>query len=145
MEKEIQRKYLQLQLTKQQLTALIQEKNAIDERVAEMTVTINALNGFGAVKPGNEMWSPLGSGAFVISGIKDTENVLVSVGAGVVVKETKERAIELLNSRLEEIMKFDKEIVTEINRFSGQMEKIEEEMQKLAEKEKGEHDEHIHR
>ncbi|MBI3190670.1 prefoldin subunit alpha, partial [archaeon] len=102
-ERELQAKYFQYQIMKQQMTAYMEEKAVIDERINELSMTIDALHKIDDVKNGNEMWSSLGSGAFVRSDIKDVQKAMISLGAGVVVKETKERCIEILQSRLEEI------------------------------------------
>ncbi|MBI4170175.1 MAG: prefoldin subunit alpha [Candidatus Aenigmarchaeota archaeon] len=128
-DKELQKKYLMLQILKQQLSALLEEKNALNEKVAEIATTIQALEKLADVKKGEEMWSSLGSGAFARSDIKDTENVLVAVGAGVVVKETKERGIEILKLRLDHLQKLDAELVAEINKFGEQAANVEEELQ----------------
>ncbi|MFH0832974.1 MAG: prefoldin subunit alpha [Candidatus Aenigmatarchaeota archaeon] len=134
MEKELQRKYLQLQLFKQQLNAMAEEKAMIDERMSELFITIDAISKLGKIKQGEEIWSSLGSGAFVRSGIKDTENVLVSIGAGVVVSETKEKTMEILKSRVDELMKIDSDMVAEINKLSKEVYELESEIQQLAEK-----------
>lgn len=133
-EKEIQRKYLQLQLLKQEFNALLEEKNLIDNKVTEIATTINALEQLSAVKKGDEIWSSLGSLSFVKSDITDTDNVLVGVGAGVVLTKKREQAAEMLKERIKELDDADKRIVSEINRFGGQIEKSEKEFQKLAEK-----------
>ncbi len=132
---ELQRKYAQLQLLKQQLNTLLEEKMMIDERVAEIVNSMDALKNLEKVKEGDEIWSGLGSGSFLNSAVKDTAKVLVSVGAGILIKEDRARAIEILQSRLDELNKIDKELVAEINKFSDQASKTESELQKLAEDE----------
>jgi prefoldin alpha subunit len=132
-EKLLQRKYIQLQLLRQQLNALLEEKRLINEQVAELMVTINALQKLEYMKGGDEIWSTLGSNVFIRSDIKDTEKVFVGVGAGTVIKDTRENAIKILESRLNELNNVDKEVVTEINKFSEQINRLEPEFQKLQE------------
>ena len=132
MERELQRRYVQLQLLKQQLSTFLEEKSLVDEKVSELVVTIDALRNLGSVKKGEEIWSGLGSGSFVRSDIKDVDRVLISVGAGVVIKEEKNRAIDIMQSRLEELNDIDRDLLTEINRFSDQISKLEPEVQRLA-------------
>ena len=134
-EQEIQRKYMQLQLLKQQLTALLEEKQVIDEKVSELLTTSNALNELGKIKEKEEIWSPLGSGAFVRSDIKDKEKVLVSIGSDIAIKETRTNAIEILQERLKEIIEVDKELSSEIEKFNTQITKLEPEIQQLIQKE----------
>ena len=102
--------------------------------MTEIATTINALEQLSAVKKGDEIWSSLGSLSFVKSDITDTDNVLVGVGAGVVLTKKREQAAEMLKERIKELDDADKRIVSEINRFGGQIEKSEKEFQKLAEK-----------
>jgi len=133
--KELQSKYIQLQMMKQQLGAFIQEKNLIDEKSSELSNAINAMKKLEDVKMGSEIWSPVGAGAFVRSDVKDTENVLIGVGAGVVLKKNRADAVTTLESRLSEITALDRNIVAEIKKFSQQFEALEKEVEKLAEKE----------
>ena len=131
-EKELQRKYLQLQLYKHQLNTLIEQKNSIESRVEELRMTIHALEGLEKIKKGDEMWSSVGSSAFVMSDIKDTENVLINIGAGVVIKNTRKRSAEILQSRLNEMEEVNMSLMAEIIKYSEEVSKLEPEVQRLA-------------
>lgn len=133
--KELQTKYIQLQLMKQQISAFVEEKNLIDEKVSELVSAVNTLNKLKDVKKSSEIWSQLGGSVFVRSDIKDVEQVLISVGAGVVLKKQRAEAIGILQSRLEELTNLDRNIVAELRKFSEQAESLEAEVQQLAEKE----------
>lgn len=134
VEKELRKKYTQLQLMKQQLSAFVEQKNMLDEKMAEISQTIGALEHLESVGTGDEIWSPLGSGAFVRSDIKDTETVLVSVGAGIVIRKGKDASVEILKSRLDELSTIDKELFREMAGLAEQVGKLEPEVEKLAEK-----------
>ncbi len=133
--RELQTKYVQLQLMKQQISAFMEEKNLIDEKISELAVAVDALNRLDDVKKGEEMWSSLGGSVFVRSDVKDVEQVLIGIGAGVVLKKQRNDAIAALQSRLDELTTLDRNIVAEINKLSEHMESIESDVQKLAEKE----------
>src|SRR3989344_162277 len=60
IEKDIQEKYIQLQMLKQQATSLLDERNQLEEQVRELPLTTDAVKQIGAVKQGSEIWSPLG-------------------------------------------------------------------------------------
>ena len=130
-EKALQRKYIQLQLLKQQTQALLDEKKLISERVTEMTMTSNALQKMEYMKKGNEIWSTLGSGVFLRSDVKDTDKVFVAVGAGAVIKGTRANAVKILESRIEELKKADADITAQINKFAEQMNTLEPEIMKI--------------
>ena len=131
-EKELQRKYLQLQLYKHQLNTLVEQKNSIESRVEELRMTIHALEGLEKIKKGDEMWSSVGSNAFVMSDIKDTDNVLINIGAGVVIKNTRKRSAEILQSRLNEMEEVNMSLMAEIIKYSEEVSRLEPEVQRLA-------------
>jgi len=135
MQRELQRKYVQMQLLKQQMNALLEEKLLVDEKVSEIVTTIDALQNLGKVKKGDEIWSGLGSGSFMRSDVKDIDRVLISVGAGILIKEERSRAIDILQSRLNELNKIDRDLIAEINKFSDNINKLEPEIQRLAKEE----------
>jgi len=132
---QLQEKYIELQILKQQVSSLIEQKHAIDERENELNVTLAALRKLDTVNKGNEMWSSIGSGAFVRSDIKDIEKVLVAIGAGLVVKESVPKSIEILELRLHEFSDINNEVVQQINTLVSRMSKLETELQKIAGKE----------
>lgn len=129
---ELQEKYIEMQLLKQQITSYVEQKQAIDEKQNELNSTVEALQKLSSVKKGEEMWSSLGSGTFVRSDIKDIEKVLVAIGAGVVTKETITRAIEILQSRANDLENLSNEIVKEANRLVERINELEPELEKLA-------------
>jgi prefoldin alpha subunit len=129
---ELQTKYIQLQLLKQQFQELAETRNTLLERMSDITTSIDALQKLDSIKKGDEIWSSIGSSAFVKSDIKDTENVLVGIGAGVIVKENRARATELLESRLSELKKIEQEILTELSRFAQAIGQLEPQVEQLA-------------
>ncbi len=131
-EQELQAKYVQYQVLRQQLAAYLEEKTIMDTRLNELNVTIDALHRLDEIKKGDEMWSQLGSGAFIRSDIKDVDKVMISIGAGIVVKETMPRCIEILQSRLEEINSIYNEMASEITKISSVLEKLEPQLEMLA-------------
>lgn len=134
-EKEIQKKYLTLQILKQQFSAFVEERRAISEKLAELNMTIRALEKLETVKQKEEIWSTLGSGTFIKSDIKDTENVIIAIGAGIVVKEKREKAIQILQKRMDELQKIDREMTEEMSKFSHQIETLERQIEHAVQNE----------
>lgn len=128
----MQEKYIELQLLKHQIATYVEQKQAIDERESELNSTIEALKKLSTIKTGEEMWSSIGSATFVRSDIKDIEKVLVAVGAGVVAKESVPRAIEILQSRLDDLNSMGSQIVEQANALLAHITKLEPEVEKLA-------------
>jgi len=133
MEKEIQRKYMQYQLVQQQLKNLIEQKVALDEKKNEVTESLDAVKKIEKLEKNNAMWSSLGSGVFISSNINSTDKFLVSIGANVAIKKNTEDAVRILEERLSEIEELDDHIISEINKYGEQMQKSEQELQKLVE------------
>ncbi len=131
-EREMQSKYVQYQMMKQQLNLLVERKNAVDEQINELNSTINALNKLEKIRNGEEIWSPLGSGSFVRSDIKDTEKVMIAIGAGVVTQEERTRAIEILQGRLDEFNTAHGDIIADIQNLGEAVGKLESELERLA-------------
>ena len=131
IEKDIQEKYIQLQMLKQQATSLLEERNQLEEQVRELTLTTDAVKQIGAVKQGSEIWSSLGGGAFVRSDIKDTEHVLINVGAGVILKKDRVDALEIIEGRLQEVTQFYGMLLEEIKKYTAGISFVEESLNDL--------------
>lgn len=132
-EKELQQKYFHAQLLKQQASALMEEKQLIDARINEVGITTEAIKKIGDMKKSDVMWSPIGSGAFMVSSANDTENVLISVGAGVIIKTPRSHALGIVESRMKDLQHADLQVTGELNKFFQQISSIEHEMQEMVE------------
>lgn len=132
---ELQEKYLELQVLKQQISNYVEQKQAVDAKINELNASIEALKALPNVKKGEEMWSSLGSGTFVRSDIKDVEKVLVAIGAGVVTRETLPKAIEILESRAKELSDINDEIIRQANTMVERINQLEPEVSDLSDAE----------
>ena len=134
-EKELQQRYLYGQILKQQAGALIEEKTAIESRINEIAMTKEAMKRIGDMAKNDLMWSPIGSGAFMISRADDTDNVLAAVGAGVLVKMPRSKAAEVMEDRLKDLHDADAKITTELSKYANEIGSIEEQMKEMMEAE----------
>ncbi len=134
LEEEIQKKYIQMQMMKQQANAMMEEKGAIDQRISELAMTIDAVEKLAGVRKDSSIWAPIGNGSFVLADVKETENVFVSIGAGVVVKQTRERSLEILSQRRSELVNLNNEMVKELNTLAKELNDIETDLQELVQK-----------
>lgn len=131
-DQQIQKKYIQGQLLKQHIASMVEQKNVLDEKIAEMSVSLDALERMDELKKGGEIWSSVGSGTFFRSDIKDTDSVMISIGAGIVIRKSREQASVILKKRIEEIRKLDLELMEEATKYASQLEEIEQELQELV-------------
>src|SRR3989344_2765582 len=102
-EREVQKRYIMLQMMKQQLNALAEQKNLINEKIAELAVSIDALKKLKDVKKGQNIMTTLGSNVFVSADIQDIDKVLVNIGNGILARKSREDAINFLELRMTEI------------------------------------------
>ncbi|MBI4162883.1 MAG: prefoldin subunit alpha [Candidatus Aenigmarchaeota archaeon] len=133
-QEELQQKYVQLQIMKQQAQSFFEEKQKLDNHLSEMATTLDALKKLTDTKLNEDMWPSIGSGAFVKGKLADNENVLVSVGAGVVVKKDTKSAISVMESRVMDIQKVNEELMGELNKLVESIQQLEPHVEKLAEK-----------
>ena len=133
---DFQKKYLILQTLKQELDSMIEQKKNIEQKMNELITTQIAIENMKNLKTGNEIWTTLGSGSFIISKIDNVDDIIISVGYGVAIKKKKEKAYEIIKSRIVEIEKLNNELENLINKNAMQTFEIEKELQKMSEKEK---------
>jgi prefoldin alpha subunit len=81
------------------------------------------------IKKGEEMWSTLGSDAFVMSDVKDASSAIVGVGAGVYIRKPLGEAVKTMNARHAELLEVDKQLLFEINTLNQQLTRLEPEIQ----------------
>ena len=132
-EREVQKKYIMLQMMKQQLNTLAEQKNLINEKIAELAVSIDALKELKGIKEGQNIMTTLGSNVFVSADIQDIDKVLVNIGNGILARKSREDAINFLELRMTEIGDIDKELTSEINRYVEEIQRLEPELQRMVE------------
>ncbi|MDI3502530.1 MAG: prefoldin alpha subunit [Archaeoglobi archaeon] len=110
-----------LQLLASQAEAIVQQMNVIQSAISEARETIEAMK---ALEAPSEILYPLGSGVYLQGEVKSAENVLMSVGSGVVVRKSREDAISVLEERIKEMTKRLEELATRYNEISAEVEKI---------------------
>ena len=131
-QKELQKKYMTMQIFKQQISALLEEKMALDNKINEVSMTIDAVKKMKEIKDSEEIWSSLGSGTYVRADIKDIDHVTINIGSNLFMHKDTEEAIKILERRLSELKEVDEEMVSEINKFGDYVVNLESELQKYV-------------
>ncbi len=130
MDKErAEQHYEALQLINEQIKALENEVKVLERRSLEMLRLKHSLKDVCNAK-GAKTFSSLGLGVYAESELRDTENFLVNVGAGVMLKKSSKETDELIDERLKEIEKINSELVQNIQMFSVKAATIQNELQK---------------
>ena len=136
--KEIQRKYLELQLVDKQIKQLQQQLQIVETQIIELTALVQGLDEFNNIKSGTEILVPIGSGIFAKASLKDNNTFLVNVGSNVVVKKDLNGVKGMLRVQLEELNKLKNQLASELNSMTAQLQEIERSAEAMLSKQKAE-------
>lgn len=131
-EDELQKVYLELQMLDQHMKQLQQQLQMIHQQGAEMAATLQSLDDFTSLKEGKEMWIPLSSGIFAKATLKETEHVLVNVGANVAVTKDIPATKQLINEQVAESEKIQHKLITQIENLSKKADDLQSKMRALS-------------
>lgn len=132
-QEEFQRMYMQYQMLKQQSTIYVEQLSIIEARITEIVSTIEAVNELQKNNSG-KILANIGSQVYLKTDAGKTDNVIIELGAGIYASRQIADAIIILESRKNELMNVNNQILLEINKMDMQMKYMEPEMQKFAEK-----------
>jgi|SRR3989344_600575 len=130
-EKKAQEMYMEFQMLDQHIKQLQKQLEAVTHQLIELNATNNSLDEFDKVKAGKEVFVPLSSGIFARASIEDTSEVLVNVGANIVVKKDITSTKKLIQRQMEEIRKIQKQMVDELERITSHAAQLEMKLQNL--------------
>jgi len=131
-EKEMQSKYLQLQVLDNQIKQVQQQIQKLDAQLTELETINLSLGDLKDIKEGTEILVPVATGIFFKANIKDTKNLLVNVGSNVSVKKTADDAIGMLNEQVKEIATYKEQITGQLDVLIDKATAIQKEFLKLS-------------
>ena len=134
MDGDMQAKYMQFQMLENHLKALEKERVILIGKIEELYATIKTLEEVKNLKNGDELMISLGSGSFIPGKLGDNSKILLSLGAGIVIKKAIPDAVEILNERIEEMKKSEKELELELRNVSEQLNKLVPELEEASKK-----------
>ncbi len=117
-EKKAQELYLEFQMIDQHIKQLQKQLELVTNQLVELNITSNSLDEFNKINEGREVLVPLSSGIFAKASIKDTSQLLVNVGANVVVKKDTASAKRLIQEQIAEIKKIQKQMVEDLEKMT---------------------------
>ena len=130
-EKEVRKKYIELQLMEQQMKQLQENAKVLDSQLAELIGVIQSLEDFKSVENKTRLWVPISNGIFTKAELIDNRELMVNVGADVVVKKSAEETKSLIAGQMDEIKKVQQKVVEELQRIAVKAMEIEKELNKL--------------
>ena len=131
-EKKAQQMYLEFQMLDQHIKQLQRQLELVTQQLMELNVTSHSLEDLNKTQSGKEIFVPVSSGIFAKASLKDTSELLVNVGANVVVSKDIESTKKLISDQLEEVKKLHNNLVQELERMTNHAAQLEVQLQKLV-------------
>ena len=130
-EKKAQELYMEYQALDQHIKQLQKQLEMLTGQLMELNGTSNSLDEFSKITPGKEIFVPLSSGIFAKASMKETSELLVNVGANVVVTRDISSTKKLIHTQTEEIKKMHKRMMDELEKATKRAGEIEMQMQSI--------------
>ncbi|MBN1386187.1 prefoldin subunit alpha [Candidatus Woesearchaeota archaeon] len=127
-----QSKYMELQMINQQMQQLEHQFGKIEEQRIEIEQVLESLELLKGADVGSEILVPVSSGIFSKASLVDNRNLLINVGAGVVVEKDVDGAKELVENQRTEILKFQQEVGRQMELLASKSQELETELKKLV-------------
>ena len=132
---DLKDKYMEFQMLMQQLQQLQQNITSLEKHVVDLRSLDNNLDVVLNSKTGSETLVPLGSGIFLKGILKETDNVVMNIGANACVEKTIDEAKETINKQLEEVSSVLERMQEEDVRLGVRIQELQTEFQDLKESE----------
>ena len=117
----------QYKLYESQLASILEQVQNIEKTLADFDLAGETLENLKRADKDSEILVPIGADSFVSARLSDTENVLVGIGSGVIVKKPVEDSKKLIEKTAKNLQK-------NLEQFSILAKKVQEKMSELAPK-----------
>ncbi len=131
-EKELQQKYMELQMLSSQIKQLQKGMQMLEEQSAEISAVAQSLDSLKRTQSGTEILIPVTSGIFMKGRVEDTTNLIVSVGSNVAVAKDVESTKKLLEERQNEIGSEKEELMLQLQGLIQLAQQHQDVVEKLA-------------
>jgi len=132
--KTLQEKYVELQLLSMQIKQVEEQLNMLDQRALEMINLRESLHRLHELKSGAKSLVPLGAGIFTSGTIDNTNEVLLNVGAGVVVRKNTHEAEDSVTNQIGQLEDLTLELSHSLKELATRAQIVETDIDKLAQK-----------
>jgi prefoldin alpha subunit len=132
-EEEITRNLTLIEYYKQQLESIDIQLQYLQSTLADYQrakITVGQLN---TVDDNSELLIPVGAGTFVNGSLKNTSNVLIGVGAGIVIEKTVDEAVIKLEERIKRIQENLEKMVSLGQKIQSDAEELSRKTQQMME------------
>ena len=130
-QKELQKLFMESEAYRKQLEELMAQLQFIGGRKQEIDSTIEAIDSLADVKSGSEILVPVGLDVFIRAEIKDTDNFIVGVGAGVSVEKKPVDAKKIMHIKADKLAETEKNIQQALSEVNSKLVLLDSESKKL--------------
>ena len=119
-EKQIEDKYMQLQLLQQQVEQITEYVEQLRVQDRELDISLEALTELQKTTVNTEILAPIANGIFFKAELKDNQKLTINVGSEVAVEKTIPEVIRLLEEQKEKITEHIAEAETVLQQLHEQ-------------------------
>ena len=130
-ENKTQEIYMEYKAIDEHIKQLQKQLEVLTSHLVEMYSTYASLEDLDKIKKDKEIFVPISSGIFAKGAIKDTSELLVNVGANVVVSKDIASAKKLIQHQIEEMKKVHKRMLEELQNMAQKAAELEAQLQGL--------------
>src|SRR3989338_6006755 len=131
-EEKAREMFMEFQALEQHIKQLQKQLEMVTGQMIELSGTNKSLDEFANIKANSEIFVPLNSGIFAKASILTTKELLVNVGANVVVKKDVPSAKSLISKQIDEIRKVQKQMIEELEKMTANASELEGKIQSLV-------------
>lgn len=131
-ENKTQELYMEYKAIEENINQLQKQLEILTGHLVEMHSTNSSMDDLDKIKKGKEIFVPISSGIFAKGTISDTSEILVNVGANVVVSKDIASAKKLIQHQIDEMKKVHKKMVDEMEKMAQRAAELEAQLQGTA-------------
>lgn len=126
----------ELNVYKSQADLIQQQIDSVKASINELEILETTLQ---SIKNGEDLEAlvPIGAGSFINAELKNTDEVIMSVGAGVAIKKDHETASENIATQKDDLNKAMNQLMENLQKISNVIEKLSPQAEELMQKVKG--------
>ncbi len=132
--KELQQKYLELQEVSTQLKQLQQQISNLEAQLMEMQKVKETLTDLEKLNSKKDILIPVANGIYTRAELNKNQNVLINIGADLIVEKNFEDAKKIIEEQIDEINKLINEMNIELKNGVVGLQYMQKEFQEISSK-----------
>lgn len=128
---KIQSKYAEFQLLSQQVSQLEEQLGNVEEQIVDLGLLKNSISELKNVKKDTEILVHLGHNLFTKAKLSESNDFIVGVGAGTLVKKESKDTVELLVNQIKEIENLRDMMRNKVSDAYNTLQSIHEELEAM--------------